>query len=86
MENNADGTLYTVKTEEEATFQGTCVDLEPSAILSSVHGLILKACDKGVPALVMGRDAECTAYIRLLRESLEDTDFTVYSMMSYNTA
>ena len=54
--------------------------------MSGVHLLILKACDNGVPALVIGCNAECTACIRLLRESLEDTDFIVYNMMSHNTA
>ena len=87
-----DGTLYTVKTEEEAGSQGTrgvvhvingtpniplpelaatatysfvCIDLEAGAILTCVHALILTSCDNSVPTAVTGRDAECTAYLRL---------------------
>ena len=68
------------------TYSFVCIDLEASAILTSVHALILTSCDNSVPTLVIGRDAECTVYLHLLRESLEDTDFTVYNMMLYNTA
>ena len=68
------------------SYSFVCIDLEFSAILTLVHALILTSCDNSVHALVMGRDAECRAYLRLLQESLEDTDFTVYSMMLYNTA
>ena len=48
------------------TYSFVCIDLEAGAILTSVHALILTSCDNSVPALVMGRDAECTAYLRLL--------------------
>ena len=34
----------------------------------------------------MGRGAECTAYLRLLQDSWEDTDFTMHNMMSCNQA
>ena len=90
MESNPDGTLFTVKREEEAGSQGThgvihvingrpnvpipelataamysfvCIDLEAGAILTSVHALILTACDNSVPSLMMGRDAECTTFV-----------------------
>ena len=65
------------------TYSFVCIDVQRGAILSNLHALILTACDHGVPLLVTGRDAECTAYIRLLGESLEDS---VYNMMSHNTA
>ena len=59
-----------------------CIDLEVGAVLTGVHAFILTSCDNSVP---VGQIVECTAYLRLLCESLEDSDFTVYNMMSYNT-
>ena len=68
------------------TYSFVCINLEAGAILTSVHALIIIAFDSGVPLLVMGRNAECTAYLRLLRESLADIDLSMYNMMAYNTS